>query len=253
MQEKIIGLEGENTVNAVDVSPDSTRFATGTDKVASVWNVTSGERLLGPLKHHMFVTGIRFSPTTGNHIATACFGGSIQIFDSHTGDKLVTINTDMPRWIAVTPLAWSSDAQQIFAASHNTIKSFDTSTGSQLAESQILHHGNNDVASIALAANNRFIATSAERSILFLDTSTLTRIGPVIEDSKGIGSIAISADSNHLVTGRGDGKIIIRDLSKILPNSYGPFRVRICAFMISAFQMIPISSPMVINYIGTYS
>ena len=228
MHEEVIEVESPNTVEAVDVSPDSARFATVTDrKDASIWRITSGERLVGPLEHDDYVTGIRFSPN-GEHIATACLGNSIRIFNSHNGVNLVTIKTDIPSWGPATPLAWSSDGQQIFAASHNNkIRSFNTSTGSQLAESQILHNGENDVHSIALAPNNKFIATFARHSISFLDSSTLTRIGTVIEnlDGEHTRSIAMSADSSHLATGGYEGRIAIRDLSKILPDSYGPFHV----------------------------
>ena len=98
--------------------------------------------------------------------------------------------------------------------------------------------------SIALAVNNKFIATFGGNSISFLDPSTLTRIGPVIEDGERLWSIAISADSSHIAIGQ-SGRIDTRDLSKILPDLYGPFHVSICAFIISVCQIIP----MIINYI----
>ena len=231
MQEKIIDVEGQIGVYSVDVSPDSTRFATGTrGEEASIWSITSGERLVGPLKHYHTITGIRFSPN-GERIATACLENSIRIFDSHTGDKLVTIKIDIPRWIAATPLAWSSDAQEILAASDfdNKIRSFSTSTGSLLTESQTLHDDENiDVHSVALAANGKFLVTFAGNFISFLNMSTLNRNEPVVDDGQcWLCSIAISADSSLLATGQADGKIVIRDLSKILPDVYGPFHVSI--------------------------
>ena len=237
LQEKVIDVEGESTVDAVDVSPDSTRLATGTrDGEASIWSIPSGERLVGPLKHSdagdtNWVTGIRFS-STGEQIATAC-NTRIHIFDSRTGDELVTINSTVGLgWGATTAIAWSpSDGQQIFAASSDgKIRAFDASTGAQLTESQVLHDDNVRVPSIALAANSKFIAALASNSILFLDTYTLARIGPIIEEGKQMWSVAISPDSIHFATGGVDGKIIIRDLAKILPESYtGPFDVSICS------------------------
>ena len=227
MCKKAIDVESENDVWAVGISPDSTRFVTATDKAMSIWSLTSGERLVGPLEHDDHVSDVRFSPN-GEHIAIACLDNSIRIIDSHTGVSLIAINTDVPQWGPATPLAWSSDGQEIFTASHdNKIRSFDTSTGSPLAESQPLHNISNIVHSIALAANGKFIAVFVLSSISFLDASTLTHIGPVIGDSDGklIRSIAISVDSSQLATGREDGKIVIRDLSKILPDSYGPFHV----------------------------
>ena len=234
LHEKLIDVEGGNWVSAVDISPDSTRFATGTgDHKVSIWSTTTGMRLVGPLQHDDTVTGIRFSPN-GEHIATAYYGGPVCVFDSRNGDALITIDTTTPESPVITPLAWSSDSRQIFAISYDKkIKSFDVSTGSQLAELDIpgddygVPGDDYRVYSLALAPNSKFIATFAGQSISFLDPSTLVQIGPVIEDSEGIQSIAISQDNSYLATGQVDGKIVIRDLRKILPDLYGPFDVSI--------------------------
>ena len=227
MNERVINMEsGTSAAFVVDVSPDSTRFAIGTFNV-SVWSITSGQRLVGPLQHDNMVNAVRFSPGTGERIATACMENFMCIFDSHTGDKLVTLNARSPSWLG-TPLAWSGDGQQISAASRdNKVRSFDVSTGFQLAESQILHDdGDNNVLSIALAANGKFIATSvAWHLVSFLDTSTLKQVGPVIKENGLMGSITISADSSYLATAQEGGKFVLRDLSNILPDSYGPFHV----------------------------
>ena len=228
MQEKVIDVEDGNRVVAVDVSPDSTTFATGTEGEASIWDLASGERLVGPLKHdgYTLVTAVRFSPN-GDRLATAYPENLICIFDSRTGDELITIKTAIISIFPSTPLAWSNDGRQIFAASNdNKIKLFDALTGSQLAESQSLDGGVID--SIALAANDKFIATFAGRIISFLDTSTHSQIDPVIEDSNDIWAIAISPDNGYLATGLTSGKIAIHDLGGILPDSYGPFHVSIC-------------------------
>ena len=227
LREKVIDVEDTNTVWAVDVSPDSTRFATGTEEDASIWSISSGERLVGPLalKHDSpFVRGIRFSPN-GMHIASAS-RDSIHVFDSRTGDELINIKTTAPSLLINTPLAWSNDGRQLFAVSNDKkIKAFEVSTGSQLTESPILNGG--DVESIALATSGKFIATHAGRTIYFLDTSTLTRIGPFLEDSTKIYSISLSLDSRYLATGLHDGKIAVRELGHILPDLYGPFPVSI--------------------------
>ena len=51
LQRKVVEVEGTNRVRAVDVPPESTRFATATwSGKASIWSIT-GERLVGPLEH----------------------------------------------------------------------------------------------------------------------------------------------------------------------------------------------------------
>ena len=228
LQQKVLDVEGSNSVYAVDVSPDSTKFATGTRSRTSIWSMTTGERLVGPLRHDNTVTGIKFSPN-GEHIATTCRRGPIRVFNSHSGAERITIKTIIPSSPPITPLAWSNDGERIYVTSDDKkIRSFDVSTGSQLAESPIL--GGGTLESITLAANGRFVATYAYRSISFLDASTLTRIGPVIEDSEDIRSIALSPDSSHLATGQYKGKIAVRNLNNVLPDSYGPFHVGICPF-----------------------
>ncbi|KAI9568636.1 hypothetical protein HD554DRAFT_698395 [Boletus coccyginus] len=64
-QEKAVAVEGVKSVRTVDISPDSIRFATGTgspNNEASIWNILTGERLIGPLQHDSSVEGIKFSP-----------------------------------------------------------------------------------------------------------------------------------------------------------------------------------------------
>ena len=92
LERKVVEVEDTNWVDAVDVSPESTRFATGTSKKASsIWNITTGERLVGPLEHASdhAVRGIKFSPDE-RHLATAC-EDSIHIFDSYNGDQLIRV------------------------------------------------------------------------------------------------------------------------------------------------------------------
>ena len=227
LHRNLIQVEGKKRVSAVDVSPDSATFATGTagnDEKASVWSITTGKRLVGPLKHDNSVTGVRFSPD-GEHIATFIPGGSVRIFHSRNGDQLLDIKATRPsQWpTSVTPLVWSDDGQRVFTISDNKIRSFAVSTGSQLVESPIL----DGVRSISLAGNGNFIATVADHAISFLDSSTLAKVGTAIENSESMWSIAISLDSSQIATGRIDGKITIHDLANLLPDSYGPFHVSI--------------------------
>ncbi|KAH0832254.1 WD40-repeat-containing domain protein [Lanmaoa asiatica] len=206
------------------------RFATGTGGgvyLLSVWSITNGKKLVGPLRHGNRVTGIKFSPN-GEQIATASIGnGSIRVFDSRNGNGLITIQAFTPSlYDPSTPLAWSNDGQKIFAVSTDKrIKSFDASTGSKIAESRILN--GSEATSIALAANGKFIAAYASCSISFLDTLTLSRIDPVIDDSEKITSIAISTDCSYLATGRTDGKVVVRNIGNILPDLRGPFHASV--------------------------
>ena len=231
LHEKILEVESTLTsVFAIDLSPDSTQLATSARREASVWSITSGKRIIGPLKHNEVVIGVRFSPS-GKQIATLIPGGSVRIFDSHNGDQLLDIKADSPSQftVGVIPLAWSNDGHQIFAITdNNMIKSFAFPTGSPLAKSPVLKHER----SICIAGGNgKFIATVSEEAVSFLDSSTLAKIGTAISrDSEGKWSTAVSLESGRIAVGREDGKIIVHNLANFLPDSYGPFHVSICPF-----------------------
>ncbi|KAI9567655.1 WD40-repeat-containing domain protein, partial [Boletus coccyginus] len=117
----------------VDVHPDSSRFAAGRyyEDSVTLWDITTGEQLLGPLKHDNRLVGVKFSPS-GDQIAAAS-QSSIRIFDSRNGNQLTSIDIRVPSWAPMTPLAWSSDGKRVFTTSHDgKLRSFDMSTGSQL-------------------------------------------------------------------------------------------------------------------------
>ena len=229
LKRKVVEVDVRITVWAVDVSPESTRFATGTGwgGKASIWSITTGERLVDLLKHDTASDfyGIQFSPD-GGQIATAC-QDSIHISDSYNGDQLITIENTLPGKFLMTPVVWPSNGRLFAVSEGGKIKSFDTSTGSQLAEWQIHSHGNDTrCMSITLPADNRFIASSAGHSVSFWDTSTHIQLGSGLEDADQIQSIALSSDGTRLATGGEKNKTItIWNLRDILPDSYLPITV----------------------------
>ena len=228
LRKKVTEVEGGVYVHAVDVAPDCTRFATGTYKgKVAIWSITTGEKLLGPLKQGGgAMRGVKFSPD-GGRLATACYGDStIRIFDAHNGDQLISIENPI-HGDSFLPIVWSIRGQQLFAVSKTQqIKSFDSFTGSPLAEWQI-HENSYGPMSIALSTNGDFIGSSAGRFVSFWDTSTHTQLG-IIEETHEILSIALSPDGCRLAAGfTKSGSPIIWDLrlGGILPDSYLPGNV----------------------------
>ena len=235
--ERVTEFKGHrNEVYSVDVSPDSTRVASGSmDRTAYVWSITTGERLVGPLEHSYLVAAVRFSPS-GDCIAVAtCQRESIKIYNSHDGQQLVDIPARVETW-PTTALAWCSDGRHLFAASDKEIMYLDGSIGSVLSAWPHEIEGG-DFTSIALANNGSFIVCSAEHSITFWDTSTHARIGPVIETSGLVRSIALTRDDSCLASGENNGRITLRRLTEILPESYCFVQVYISCLCSSHFLM----------------
>ena len=220
LREKVVEVESGDHVFSVDVAPDCTNFATGTreEEQVTIWSITTGEKLLGPLKHGNDVMGVKFSPD-GGRLATACHNGSIRIFNAHNGDQLISIKNPIPV-NSYLSIVWSTHGQQLFAASKGyKIKSFDSSTGSPLAEWKI-HENDDGPMSIALSENGKFIASSAGHFVSFWDTSTHVQLG-IIEETQKIESIALLPGGCRLATGStNSASSIIWDLRSILPDSY---------------------------------
>lgn len=202
-------------VYAVDISPDATKIATGSDdETASVWSLPTGQRLLGPFEHGKELAAVKFSPD-GRVLATATLG-SVRIYDSLNGRLLV----DTPIQVGSfnnQSLAWVSDSKQLFALSRDgDIHCLDASTGQTLSLWSI--HSNSSPGCISLASNGTFIAASDHSSVSFWDTTTHKQIGSAIHHPTHVESMAMSANYD-LVTSAGT-KITLWNLRDIIPSPY---------------------------------
>jgi WD40 repeat protein len=223
--EKVLGIKDPtSTVLSVDISPDSTKIAAGgIDKLAFIWSITTGKRIVGPLQHDDWVVAVRFSPN-GDRIATQTStdsktpGGSIRIYNSENGQQLLDIPFQLVGRHISSPFVWSADGHQLFVLSAGQAKCVDTSSGILLSEWPI--HGQGPPICVALARNQKFIVTSANRSLSFWDASTHTQIGSVIEHASTLWSIALSLNEDCIATGEENGVVTLRSLRDILPISY---------------------------------
>ena len=232
LREKVVEVgSGGSWVLSVDVAPDCSRFATGTGGgQVTIWSITTGEKLLGPLGYGSDVNGVTFSPD-GGRLAACFYDSTIRILDAHNGNQLISIsiaeNLNPIPFNSLLPIAWSTHGQQVFAVSTDyKIKSFDSSTGFPHTDWQI-HENSNGPMSIALSTNGKFIASSAGCFVSFWDTSTHTQLG-IVEETHEIQSIALSPNGCRFAVGFTDSETsIIYDLRSILPGSYLPGNVSI--------------------------
>ena len=166
---KVLDIKGHaNSVFAVDISPDSTKLATGSsDGTACIWNITTGERLVGPLQHDDVIVAVRFSPN-GDRLATAIAtenekdektAKSIHIYDSENGQRLVLFGIPFMVPHLMTSLAWTLDGRQLFAASYSRVQQFDTFSGILLKQWSV--PGGGRVASVVLSRNQKFAVIAA--------------------------------------------------------------------------------------------
>ena len=207
----------DRQVRAVDVSPDGTRIATGSDDTTlCVWSPSTGERLLGPLEHAKQSVAVKFSPN-GRLIATASWKSDVRVYDGQNGGLLVEFPIKVGSNLNQS-LAWDSDSKQLFALSRDgDINRFDVSTGGTTLSKWAIHSSDNPRC-IALASNSSFIIASANSSISFWDTATREQIGSVINHTYVVQSVAIS--TNYDLVSGGESTITLLGLCDILPSRY---------------------------------
>ena len=218
--EKVVGVH-EHTleVEAVDISPDSTKFATGAiDKKAFIWDISNGQRLVGPLQHNSSVVAVKFSPD-GDYLATTSFNHeALRIYNAHTSQLIRTIPV---KAFGLATIAWSSDSQRIFASSSSTIRHIYVDTGSFISQWTIPGDTYDAHGSLAVPSNGRFIASFVGKSLSLWDSSTCERFGPVFDHpDQRLRSIALSSDNNYVATSGENGIITIRNLNNIIPIPY---------------------------------
>ena len=200
-------------VQALDVSPDSTKVVSGSDdKTACVWLLSTGQRLLGPWKHDDKVFAVKFSPD-GRFIATAT-PKFVRIYVRRDGNLVFNVPIEVSFSLNHS-LAWSRNGRHLFALSSGKITCLDASTGTTLSQWSI--HGDK-YNRIALASNGTFIAASSDSAVSFWDATTHKQIGSVIEHTAGVNCMAISANCD-IAIGVGN-KITLGSLCNILPSSY---------------------------------
>ena len=216
---KVIQFAGHNYcgVWAVDVSPDGSKIATGSnDWTVCLWSLSTGERLLDPFKHDWTMAAVKFSPD-GRSIATATWlRKSVRIYDTQDGRKLVDAPIQVGSYCNQS-LAWVALGKELLALSKDgEMHRIDVATGSILSKWAI--HGSDKLRCIALPSNGAFVSASDHSSALFWDIATHNQIGPLIRHPDDIFYMAISANYDLVISGR--KKTLLRGLRGVLPSSY---------------------------------
>ena len=199
-----------DVIRGIDISPDSTQLVVFGGHTATVWEIATRGRRVGPLRHEDYVLAAKYSPE-GDRIATAT-RKSVRVYDSADGRLLVDIDVNVAP-LYNSGLLWFNN--HLVVISDNQIKQIDASTGSQIWEWAVPNAS--DPVYIAILKHGQLIAYSAnrtDRTVTFWDTSTRTQFG-LVNHPQDIYSIALSPDGRFLAIGGENEAITIKRLSRI--------------------------------------
>jgi WD40 repeat protein len=205
----------DDAILAVAFSPDGRKAVSGSrDGVAIVWDVASGERLATLTDHSDSVTSVAFT-ADGALVATGSWDGSVILYNTETYALQQSLQRDPGD--DVDSFAFIADDRQlVMGVSYrfretfrSTLLVWDVASGRQIDELEEIHE--NPIEDIAFAPNGAtFTSTSSDATVVW---NAAKRTRRKILDINGVTSVRYSNDSQFLVTGVNDGRVIVWDFA----------------------------------------
>ena len=189
-------------VRASGFSPDGRHLTTNQeDGMASVWDLTTGERVGEPLKDNATIFHAKYDPSN-KYVVTHGASGTVKIWDANTLKLLA--NPDQQDG-DVLSLKFSSDGSRFATATRReTVYIIDTNTGRTIG-APIRHNGK--VSMVFSAGRAQFITACADGFLRGIDAQTARiSLGPVTCNSNGF-PIDLSPDGNLLAVPTKDGSL----------------------------------------------
>ena len=198
----LIGHTGGVTVSVF--SPDGRRLATGSypdevEHTARVWDAVSGKELLTLTGHTNAIYHVAFSPD-GRRLATGSVDGTVKIWDSTSGQLLMTIFAS-----GVNRVAFSPDGTRLATGSSDGMARLWNAATGQLLQTLAGHAGG--VWGISFSSDGTRLATASQDA-----TAKVWDISPaggrewltLAGHNGGVAHLAFSVDGARLATAGAD-------------------------------------------------
>ncbi|TFK74124.1 WD40 repeat-like protein [Pluteus cervinus] len=196
--------------NSVAYSPDGLHIVSGFDNTITIWNATTGQPVIDPIKGHSNTVEYIVYSSDGRHIVSGSNDYTIMVWDATSGQPV--LGPLLGHRHFVTSVAFSPDGQHIVSGSiDKTVRVWNAATGQPVMNPL---EGHSDfITSVVYSPDGRHIVSGAEdATIRIWDAGTGQ---PVMNPLKGhlsaVNSVAYSPDGRHIVSGSADLSVRIWD------------------------------------------
>jgi WD40 repeat protein len=192
--QELLALKGHpNGIRGLAFNSDGKRIASADYKTIRVRDAGTGQGLLAFGGHSSDIGKLAFSPD-GKRLATVSTDETVKLWDSSTGQELLSLKTG-----PVDDVAFSPDGKRLASASHDdTVKLWDSGTGQELLSLKG-HRG--PVLGVAFSPDGQRLASaSSDGTVKLWDNSISQDLLTLKGHTRQVQDVAFSPDGRHLAT-----------------------------------------------------
>ena len=192
-------------INSIDIDKNGSRAVIGDDLEASVWNLTTGEKMLSLLDLYNELLYVKVSPDDAT-VATSAKDKTVKIWDLHTGTLLYILEHEED----IFSIDFSNNNEKLATASKDgTIHLWNVHTRTLL----VTLYQENAIKDVAFTPDDKRVVTGGwDKTVRVWDIETEQPVHTFIGHSRLINAVQVSFDGKKAISGGWDKVVKVWDI-----------------------------------------